>query len=259
VTEAPGLYQPDWRLPSGVRAFVTTRSGGHSTGPWSSFNLGGHVGDAPEAVAANRRELLVQLSREAGVTLEAIQWVQQVHGTSVFRAEAAVRLPPPQADAICTSASGLVLGVLTADCLPVLFCTADGSEIAVAHAGWRGLLAGVLEATLAAFTAAPADISAWLGPAIGPCHFEVGDEVRTAFMAQASSAPAATAAAFRPAGTAGKWFADLYQLARIRLHERGVANIGGEVLCTSCNTVRFYSYRQQRTTGRFATLILKSS
>lgn len=252
------LYRPDWPLPRGVHAFVTTRQGGQSSGGWSSFNLAQHAGDAPAAVNANRDLLLQALRAESGFDVPAVQWVSQVHGTRVFHAGSAV-LPAPEADAVYARNSALALGVLTADCLPVLLCSTDGDEIAVAHAGWRGLLGGVLEAAVASFNAKPAAISAWLGPAIGPCHFEVGDEVRAAFLAQADQAArAATAAAFTAGLQPGKWLADLYALARIRLLGSGLERISGQVLCTVCNNERFYSYRKQPVTGRFATLILRA-
>ncbi len=252
------LYQPDWTLPAGVHAFVTTRAGGSSAAPWNSFNLALHAGDAAAAVTTNRSLLLERMSKETGVAIPAVQWVQQVHGTRVFHA-GTVALSAPEADALYASGSALALGVLTADCLPVLFCSADGREIAVAHAGWRGLVGGVLEATLGSFHTAPAAITAWLGPAIGPCHFEVGDEVRAAFLARSGPAErAATEAAFVSTPKPGKWLADLYQLARIRLSAFGVTRIHGNALCTVCNHERFYSYRKQAVTGRFATLIVQT-
>ncbi len=252
------LYRPDWNLPPGVHAFVTLRTGGRSGGAWSSFNLARHVGDDPAAVNANRERLLAQLGEETGRTVPAVQWISQVHGTRVFHAGNTV-LPAPEADAAyaCASGSPLALGVLTADCLPVLFCSADGREIAAAHAGWRGLLGGVLEAAVDSFRARGDAISAWLGPAIGPCHFEVGSEVRAAFLARAQpDARAETEAAFRAGVQPGKWLADLYALARIRLRHRGLADIHGEPVCTVCGHERFYSYRKAPVTGRFATLIL---
>jgi YfiH family protein len=243
-----------------VHAFVTTRFGGHSSGAWSSFNLARHAGDVATDVEHNRQLLLDLLRTEAHVDVPAVQWVQQVHGTRVFHAGRAALVPAPEADALYASDTELALAVMTADCLPVLFCSADGREIAVAHAGWRGLSNGVLEATLASFRAPVADIRAWLGPAIGPCHFEVGADVRAAFLGRADVAQrTAIDAAFRPASVPGKWFANLYQLARIRLDVRGIGSIDGEPLCTVCHHERFYSYRKQPVTGRFATLILKTA
>jgi YfiH family protein len=253
------FYRPDWKLPRGVHAFVTTRAGGQSGGAWSSFNLALHCDDAPAAVTANRALLLARLRAETGLPVPAVQWIRQVHGTRVFHAGTAA-LPAPEADAVYARDSALALGVLTADCLPVLFCSDDGYEIGVAHAGWRGLLNGVLEATVGSFHAAPATISAWFGPAIGPCHFEVGSEVRSAFLARSAKAErAATEAAFAACAQPGKWLADLYALARIRLESAGLQHIQGESVCTVCHHERFYSYRKQAVTGRFATLILKAS
>ena len=253
------MFRPSWELPAGVHAFVTTRSGGHSSGAWSSFNLAQHAGDAPAAVAANRALLLERLCTETGVSVPDVQWLSQVHGTRVFHA-GGTALPAPQADAIYGRDTPLALGVLTADCLPVLFASGDGQEIAVAHAGWRGLLGGVLEATLGSFHAPPATITAWLGPAIGPCHFEVGGEVRAAFLTQAApSERAATDAAFAAGAQPGKWMGDLYALARLRLYTCGIGSIHGEPLCTVCHHERFYSYRKQPVTGRFATLIVRAA
>lgn len=252
------LFRPDWPLPHGVHAFVTTRRGGHSEGGWSSFNLAQHCGDARDAVNANRELLLERLRAETGVAVPAVQWLSQVHGTRVFHAGHRA-LPAPQADAAYARDTPLAIAVLTADCLPVLFASNDGHEIAVAHAGWRGLLGGVLEATLGSFRAKPGAVSAWLGPAIGPCHFEVGSDVRDAFLSMARrEARVATEAAFIAAAQPGKWFADLYALARIRLHGAGVVSVHGSVQCTVCHNDRFYSYRRQPVTGRFATLILRT-
>lgn len=252
------LFRPDWPLPQGVHAFITTRHGGQSHGNWSSFNLAQHCGDAPTDVNANRALLLERLRAETGGAVPGVQWLSQIHGTRVFHAGDRA-LPAPQADAAYASDSPLAIAVMTADCLPVLFASDDGREIAVAHAGWRGLLNGVLEATLASFHAAPDAVSAWLGPAIGPCHFEVGSEVPSAFLARARPVDhAATYAAFVAASQDGKWLADLYALARIRLQAAGVSSIHGEALCTVCHNERFYSYRKHALTGRFATLILRT-
>jgi len=259
VTEL-AFYQPAITLPKGVKAFVTTRSGGFSKGPWQSFNLGGHVQDDPAAVAANRDLLRTQLLSAIGGSSLDLQWLNQVHGTTVYHALEQLTEPPPQADALYTTRTNLACGVLTADCLPVVFCSSDGKEVAIAHAGWRGLQKGVLENTLASFKAPAAQIMAWLGPAIGPCHFEVGSEVREAFLAVASAeAMVATEAAFLPSSQQGKWFADLYKLARIRLLAAGLSIVSGEPACTFCNSTTWYSYRQNPVTGRFATLIVRTS
>lgn len=253
------VIEVDWDLPAGVRAFVTTRAGGHSRGAWSSFNLAQHVQDDAQAVIANRAQLLVQLQHLVRAPALTLQWVQQVHGTEVLHLQGAAREPAPVADAIHTRENNIVCGVLTADCLPVLFCSSNGSEIAVAHAGWRGLCHGVLEATLRQFNAPPAQIRAWLGPAIARCHFEVGDEVRAAFCADTEAEnSSALAHCFTRGAQPGKWMADLYALARARLHAAGVMQVEGEARCTVCHADRFYSYRHQAVTGRFATLIVKT-
>lgn len=253
------LYEPAICLPKGIKVFVTTRYGGCSQGHWQSFNLAGHVQDDPAAVAQNRVLLRDQLMRATGSASLDLQWLNQVHGTKVHHALAHITEPLPQADALYTTAVNLVCGVLTADCLPVVFGSTDREEIAVAHAGWRGLQKGVLENTLACFKAPAAQIIAWLGPAIGPCHFEVGSEVREAFLAAAVAGTAlATEAAFSASAHEGKWFADLYQLARIRLLTAGLIQISGEPACTVCNNTTWYSYRDSPVTGRFATLVVKT-
>lgn len=254
------LLRPDWDLPPGVQAFVSTRHGGHSLQPWQGFNLGLHTGDDPAAVAANRSLLGQVLGQHTGVKDLGVQWARQVHGTAVYRAAEKTLQPAPEADAIYTDTPRLALAVLTADCLPVLFCSQDGAEIAVAHAGWRGLLAGVLESAVCSFRAEPGDITAWLGPAIGPCHFEVGSEVRSAFVSAAiEQEQAATRTAFQPGQVPGKWLADLYALARLRLRRAGLMVVSGDATCTICNHDRYYSYRLQPVTGRFATLIAKTA
>jgi hypothetical protein len=237
---------PDWPAPSTVRALVTTRHGGVSEGPWASMNLGTHVGDAADAVRRNRAMLRARLPNEPC-------WLEQVHGTAVIDAtqdQGAVA----QADASVARRPGAVCVVLTADCLPVLFCDRAGSVVAAAHAGWRGLAAGVLEATVSRMQVPPATVMAWLGPAIGPNAFEVGDDVRQSFMSidlQATSA-------FVPGAAPGKWMADLYRLARMRLSAIGVEAIHGGGLCTLSNA-RFYSYRRDGITGRFASLAWRAA
>jgi YfiH family protein len=253
----PFLHRADWDLPAGVHAFFTTRHGGASKGPYAAFNLGLHVGDIESDVLANRFLLTRALAGATGRIDVCIQWLQQVHGTDVCSV-GPVEVPP-RADAFYTTESGLAGCVMTADCLPVLLCSADGREIAVAHAGWRGLQAGVIENTLGRFAAEPARISAWLGPAIGPCHFEVGPEVREAFLSVAPDhGQAATNACFLPAHNPGKWMADLFGLARLRLGQAGVLHIAGNPNCTVCHADTLYSHRHSQPTGRFATLILKT-
>jgi YfiH family protein len=252
---APGqVLLPDWPAPPGVNGFVTLRGGGASRGGWGragglpgGWNLGGHCGDDPADVARNRALLRRLLPGEP-------RWLDQVHGTAVLDADApgpaGERLP--QADAAVTARPGTVVAVLTADCLPVLFCNESGSVAGVAHAGWRGLAQGVLERTVDALALRTGDRRwmAWLGPAIGPCCFEVGDEVRQAFAAHDPSAVRAFAAGAAP----GKWQADLYALARLRLAGCGVHSVHGGGECTACDSERFYSYRRDRVTGRMVSV-----
>lgn len=225
-----------------MRAIQTLRGGGCSPPPWDSGNLGDHVGDAPECVAANRARLRALLPDEP-------RWLCQVHGTTVVDA-ALPKADAPKADAAFARQPGSVCAVMTADCLPVLFCDRAGSVVAAAHAGWRGLAAGVLEATVAAMGAPPDELLAWFGPAIGPGNFEVGVEVRAAFVERDPAA----AGAFRALGD-GKWLADIYRLARQRLAGVGVSAVFGGDRCTVGEAGRFFSYRRDGVTGRMATLI----
>ena len=253
----PGLLTPDWPLPAGVRALCTTRAGGVSAPPFDSFNLGDHVRDDPAQVAANRRRL-------AGLTAPAQPvFLQQVHGTRVLRLQAdAAHIAASQgaeADACLTTEPGVACTIMVADCLPVLFAHASGRAVAAAHAGWRGLAGGVLEATVQALqqAAGPGAISAWLGPCIGPAAFEVGDEVREAF-----GPDEAVRACFQPQGP-GKWLADLPALARIRLQQAGVADLHGNDgtpgWCTVTQASVFFSHRRDAarlgSTGRMAACI----
>jgi hypothetical protein len=252
------LLEPDWPLPAGVHACVSTRVGGVSAPPYDGLNLGQFVDDLPEAVARNRALLLRELERRTGLRQVSAQWIHQVHGTTVHEVQGGADDSVPEADAIHCRVPGVAAVVLTADCLPVLFASDDGEEVAAAHAGWRGLLDGVLEATTARLRD-PGATSAWLGPAIGPCHFEVGEEVREAFLkAAATHETAATQAAFTPAPQANKWFADLYALARLRLARCGLRRVYGTVRCTVCEPRLWYSYRGEGRTGRFASLIVSS-
>ena len=230
---------PDWPAPRVVRGFMTTRDGGVSQGPWRSLNLGDHVGDEPAHVAQNRALLDSRLPAPP-------RWLQQVHGVRVIEAGA----QDTTADAIVTRRRGQVCAVLTADCLPVLLCDRAGSVVAAAHAGWRGLVDGVLEATVAAMAVPAREIVAWMGAAIGPQAFEVGDEVRAAFVARHAEA----AAAFAPRSP-GKWSADLYALARMRLGHAGVGTVSGGGRCTFSETDTFFSYRRDGVTGRMAALV----
>jgi len=237
------LLTPEWEAPANVRACSTTRRDGVSQAPWDSLNLGAHVGDFAASVKQNR-ERLVELAVMPAMPV----WLEQVHGVHVLTltSEAPASL---QADAVYSRQPGVVCAVMTADCLPVLFCSQDGKEIAAAHAGWRGLCAGVLESTLAAFTAPPEEIMAWLGPAIGPQAFEVGAEVRQAFIAQEPT----DGVAFTPTGN--KYYADIWQLARLRLQRAGLRHLSGGGLCTFSQPERFFSYRRDGVTGRMASLI----
>ncbi|MHB9118192.1 MAG: peptidoglycan editing factor PgeF [Burkholderiales bacterium] len=232
---------PGWPAPARVRALVTTRRGGVSTGPYASLNLGDHVGDEAASVARNRAILRAALPAEP-------VWLKQVHSVAVAEADGAEGIP--EADASVARRAGTVCAVLTADCLPLLLCDRQGTVVGAAHAGWRGLADGVIEAAVAAMAVPAADLLAWLGPAIGPQSFEVGDEVREVFTAH----HAAAAAAFIPHGT-GKWLADLYALARLRLAALGVEQVYGGGLCTYRDSERFYSYRRDGSTGRMASLV----
>jgi YfiH family protein len=237
------MIHPDWPAPAQVRTLSTTRQGGFSREPWNSFNLAMHVGDDDRAVAANRH----RLQQLAALPADPL-WLSQVHGNHVVNvASAGIS---PAADASLSLAPGQVCAVLTADCLPVLFCDRQGTRVAAAHAGWRGLSCGVLEATVASMGTAPELLLAWLGPAIGPAAFEVGDEVRDVFL----SAHAAAAHAFASHGR-GRWLADLYALARIRLQAAGVTAVYGGGWCTFADPQRFFSYRRDGQTGRMASLI----
>ncbi|MFN3884799.1 MAG: peptidoglycan editing factor PgeF [Rhodocyclaceae bacterium] len=237
----PEFIVPDWPAPAHVHALVTTRRGGVSIGPHASFNLADHVGDDPAAVAENRRRLRMLLPAEP-------VWLQQVHGTRCV--DAARQPPDTAADASFSRRPGVVCAVLTADCLPVLLCDEAGSIVAAAHAGWRGLAAGVIEAAVAAMAVPAERLIAWLGPAIGPESFEVGGEVRDAFIAHDPAAKAAFRA--RPNG---KWLCDLYRLARLRLAALGVCRIASADFDTVREVERFYSYRRDGVTGRMASLI----
>ncbi|MFJ3046353.1 peptidoglycan editing factor PgeF [Herbaspirillum chlorophenolicum] len=243
------LLIPEWDAPANIGALATLRAGGYSAHPYGDgegglgLNLGAHVEDDPALVAKNRALLRRLLPQEPA-------WLSQVHGTTVEDAETAP--PAAQADGCVSALAGAVCVMMTADCLPVLLCDRAGTVVGAAHAGWRGLAAGVLENTVAAMRARGGkDIMAWLGPAIGPEQFEVGAEVREAFMQHDATADAA----FRSvAGRPGKYLADIYHLARLRLNAVGVADIFGGGLCTVSDS-RFYSYRRDKATGRMASLI----
>lgn len=266
MTRLPGIV-PAWPAPVGVGAFSSTRLGGVSAGRFGAadgaprgLNLGDHVGDDPEAVRTNRARL-------AGQVPGAVVWLRQVHGTAVHDADAQAvdvlppsagiapdPLPLPVADAAITARTGIVLAIMTADCLPILLADREGRMVGAAHAGWRGLAAGVAEATVDAMRArlgADAPLLAWLGPAIGPRSFEVGDEVRAAFC----DADPRAGPAFAQAAEPGKWLADLYRLARLRLASRGVEAVHGGDRCTMLEPQHFYSHRRDRSSGRMASLV----
>jgi hypothetical protein len=238
----PEFLAPDWPAPPGVRAIVTTRRGGVSAGRYACFNLGAHVGDDAAAVAANRSRLRQAL----GLPAEPA-WLEQVHGTGVAVLPRPAQVP---ADAAVTFSPGNVCAVLVADCLPVVLASRSGDRVGIAHAGWRGLAAGVVEATVRALDCRADSLVAWLGPSIGPDEFEVGPEVRDAFLARDPGA----AAAFRP-GCADRLLADLPALARRRLAAAGVTAVHGSGLCTHADPARFYSYRRDGATGRMAALV----
>lgn len=237
----PEWLVPDWPAPPHVHAFATTRAGGVSSGEYGSMNLGLSSGDDAARVAANRERLRAALPGDP-------TWLVQVHGRDVADLDRWTGPDRPRADAALTRERGRVAGVLTADCLPVAFCDRAGTCVAVAHAGWRGLAAGVLESTIEAMYRRPGDILAWMGPAIGPQSFEVGPEVLEAFLAGDPGA----GEAFRDHGP-GKHLADLYALARRRLARAGVGYVGGGGSCTMREAHRFFSYRRCRESGRMGT------
>jgi YfiH family protein len=253
------ILTPDWPAPAGVRAAMTLRTGGVSAAPYDSLNLGAHVGDDALAVAENRRRVRESLRLPAEPA-----WLEQVHGSAVLSLDAIAASPLPadvtptrsdsatahRADAAVTRRAGPVCVIQVADCMPVLFASRDGTAIGAAHAGWRGLANGVLEATITAMAQSPEDLVAWLGPAISQPHFEVGNEVRESFIAHDPAA----AAAFQP-NSRNRWQCDLYTLARQRLTARGLRHISGGTHCTYAEKDRFFSYRRDGRCGRMAALI----
>lgn len=241
------LIFPDWPQPKNVASCSTTRAGGVSLPPFNSLNLGDHVGDNPNAVSENRQylEKLAQLPQQP-------VWLEQVHGTHVLHLDGN-EVINKQADAVYTNQIGQVCAIMTADCLPVLFCNKAGTEVAAAHAGWRGLCHGVLENTINQFISTPNEIMAWLGPAIGAEKFEVGEEVKDAFVNQSPD----LASAFLPYNN--KYLADIYLLARKKLQAVGISSIYGGDFCTVTDENRFFSYRRERKTGRMASLIWVSN
>jgi polyphenol oxidase len=251
MSDAAGFLTADWPAPAHICALCTTRGNGFSSGAWRALNLADHVGDDPSAVAKNRQWLARELALPSPP-----QWLNQVHGCAVIDAasDGVVRV----GDAAYSDHAGIVCAVLTADCLPVALCDRAGTQVAVAHCGWRGLAAGVLRATVTRFRARPEDMLAWLGPAIGPRAFEVGADVRDEFLRTAVDAAHAFAieAAFLPQPhSAGKFLADLYALARAECHAMRIDTVHGGGFCTVEDSARFYSYRRDGVTGRMATLI----
>jgi len=246
-----GLIKPEWSAPAGVQSAFSLRSGGTSLPPWDSLNLGVHVGDDLDAVARNRRRLT-----EALALPSQPWWLEQVHGIEVATfeqspsmTEAATTAARPIADAAVTRMAGVVLAIQVADCLPVLLTDDEGLVLGAAHAGWRGLVGGVLERTVEAMGVPGSHLRAWLGPSIGPAHFEVGEEVREAFTAAGDSA-----SAFVP-NPRGRWQCDLPALARARLRRLGVTRIAGGEWCTAADPMRFFSHRRDQRTGRMAALL----
>lgn len=246
---SPKAIYPQWQVPASIRSLTTLRTGGVSQAPFDSFNLGDHVGDNPTDVAHNRALLVQQFNLP-----HAPLFLTQTHSTKV------VRLPyteqSVEADAVYTNQPNQVCLVMTADCLPVLFCSQDGTEIAAAHAGWKGLCDGILENTVAEFHCPISEIQAWLGPAIGATAFQVGAEVVEKFVAFDPQAEAA----FTPdLHTSGKFLGDIYQLARQRLNKLGITTISGGEHCTVGEADKFFSYRRDKQTGRMATLIWREA
>lgn len=244
------ILRADWQVPPGVHAFTTLRHGaGQSQAPFNSFNLGTRYGDYrddPVVVEANRSELVERFGLPG-----APQWLRQVHGTAVARVDR-VEAEEPVADAAVTRQAGVALAILTADCLPVVFASDDGLVLGAAHAGWRGLVGGVLENTIAAMGVPVSSIIAWLGPAAGPASYEIGAEVHDAFVGHDAGAAAAFTAT-RP----GHWRVDLYALARQRLNAAGVTRISGGGRDTIAEADQFFSHRRDAQTGRMATLVWK--
>jgi purine-nucleoside/S-methyl-5'-thioadenosine phosphorylase / adenosine deaminase len=237
--------RPEWPALARIRAAFTLRRGGVSRPPFDRGNIAAHVGDDPQAVAGNRRSLRDSLALPAEPA-----WLEQVHGSRVIDLDRPSRGSLGPADAAVTRTPGRICAIQVADCLPVLLAAADGSVIGAAHAGWRGLAGGVLEATVRAMQTPGTKLLAWLGPAISQAHFEVGDEVRAAFLAADEGASAAFTANER-----GRWQCDLYALARRRLAALGVGTLHGGGWCTYADAERFFSYRRDGRCGRMAALI----
>ncbi len=241
------LVRPAWPAPGNVNALVSTRLGGVSPAAYNSLNLGDHVDDQPENVAANR-QLLINIADLPDTPL----WLRQTHSTQVIDSHHWQK--DIEADAIISTETNRVCAVMTADCLPVLLCDKQGRQVAAIHAGWRGLCDGIIEKTVAQLVGPPSDLLAWLGPAIGPAKFEVGEEVRGAFIAHSAQATAAF-----QVGKPGHYLADIYQLASQRLNASGIRQIYGGDFCTVSQPEKFFSYRRDGVTGRMASLIWLTS
>jgi YfiH family protein len=238
------FLRPNWPAPKTIHAAMTLRTGGVSQPPFASLNPATHVGDNPDAVQANRLIIKEKLRLPSDPI-----WLEQVHSNRVVCADQPITAP---ADASFTAQAGVVCAVLTADCLPLLFCSRDGEKIAAVHAGWRGLQAGIIGNTVAALQTT--DLFVWLAPAIGAACFEVGDDVREAFYDKNQQ----FTSAFMPKAN-GKWLADIYQLARLELNCLGITHLYSDGFCTVSDAARFYSYRRNGQTGRMATLIWKDA
>jgi polyphenol oxidase len=249
ASPGPAWLRPDWPVPERVRAVFTLRGGGVSEAPYATLNVGAHVQDAPQAVAENRRRIASRFDLPSEPA-----WLTQVHGAQVLRlgAQLAANL---EADAVVTGQAGRVCVIQVADCLPVLFAAGDGSVVGAAHVGWRGLAAGVLEATIAAMGLPPGQLRAWIGPGIGADHFEVGADVRDSLVGAAGAAAMAEVKAAFTANARGRWQCDLVALARQRLVACGLTAIHGGQWCTFSVAERFFSYRRDGRTGRMAALI----
>jgi hypothetical protein len=245
MTTPADCIVPEWPAPPHVRALITTRNGGVSRGPFASFNLGLRAGDDLKAVIANRAYLRRLLPQEP-------KWLGQQHGTAVAEVDG-IEGPPP-ADASIARRPGTVCVIMVADCVPVLLTDKRGMLVAAAHAGWRGLARGIIENTVQGMGVPPEELLAYLGPGIGPKAFEVGADVYDTFVGQDTLA----ASAFAP-GRAGKWYGDIYMLARLALERAGVSRVYGGGLCTVSDPLRFYSYRRDQITGRMAALIWRES
>src|SRR5690554_2259862 len=242
------VLRPAWSGEGRLQALCTSRKGGISKAPWYSLNLGDHVGDNPLHVGENRQSL----ARFAGLSSTRIGWLEQVHGTDVIELTQASVATRPRADASFTREPKLACAILTADCLPVLLADRNGTVVGAAHAGWRGLSQSVLENPIRAMEVEPGDLLAWFGPAIGPGHFEMGPEVKAAFVEQDAHAEVAFSAV---GAREGHFMADLYRLARQRLQRAGVTAISGGSLCTVNDREWLFSYRRDQQTGRMASVI----